>query len=196
MDWQYFPRSSQLPPHLLELVVGLEPEFRKIEPGNKHLESDDVLALVCPALQGLGYQVETGKFGHQKVRRPVLFGPRGVPTKSFDVDAFHEPTGTVVEIEAGRGVRNHQFLKDLFEACAIQDANYLVIAVLLGYWPKSFAKPARDYDEVVNFIDTLYASARMALPLKGILVIGYDGQVTQPSRLSRTSLEAVTEDEI
>lgn len=163
----------------MELVTALAPQFDLITPSDKHLESDDVLKLVCPTLQSLGYQVELGKLAHQKVRRPVLFGPRGVATKSFDVDAFHEATGTVVEIEAGRGVRNHQFLKDLFEACAIQDAQYLVIAVLLGYWPKSFAKPARDFDEVVNFIDTLYACERIKLPLEGVLIIGYDGKVSQ-----------------
>jgi len=179
MDWQYFPRSKQLPQHLLELVGALEPQFDLIVPSDKHLESDDVLRLLCPTLQSLGYDVEEGKLARQKIRRPVLFGPRGVPTKSFDVDAFHQPTGTVVEVEAGRGVRNHQFLKDLFEACAIQDSRYLVIAVLLGYWPKSLAKPARDFDEVVNFIDTLYASERMVLPLEGILIIGYDGKVGQ-----------------
>lgn len=182
MEWQYFPRSRPLPDHLERLVSELEPEFERIAPGEKHLESDSVLALLCPALLRLGYQVETGKLGHQKVRRPVLFGPKGVPTKSFDVDAFDPASGTVIEIEAGRGVRNHQFLKDLFEACAIQDARFLVIAVLLGYWPQSFSRPARDYEEVVNIIDTLYASERLQLPLEGILILGYDGQVRREVR--------------
>jgi hypothetical protein len=182
VEWQYFPRSRQLPAHLRDLVTSLDPAFDRIAPGSKHMESDEVLALLCPTLQELGYEVETGKLASQKVRRPVLFGPNGNAAKSFDVDAFHHETGTVVEVEAGRGVRNHQFLKDLFEACAIQDARFLVIMVLLGYWPKSFANPARDYEEVVNFIDTLYASERISLPLEGILIVGYDGRVTQPPK--------------
>jgi hypothetical protein len=66
------------------------------------------------------------------------------------MDALHDATGTVVEVEAGTGVRNHQFLEDLFEACAIQDAEYLVIAVLLGYLPKSFANPSKDFEEVAT----------------------------------------------
>jgi len=182
LEWQYFPRSRHLPEHLRSLIEAIGPEFQRISPSDKHMESDAVLALLCPTLQRLGYEVETGKLASQKVRRPVLFGPNGVPEKSFDVDAFHHETGTVVEVEAGRGVRNHQFLKDLFEACAIQDARYLVVMVLLGYWPKSFTNPARDYEEVVNFIDTLYASERISLPLEGILIVGYDGRVSQPAK--------------
>jgi hypothetical protein len=180
MEWQYFPRSRALPPHLRDLVEALRPAFAHLPASENHVESDQVLRLLTPALEGLGYEVESGKLASQKVRRPVLFGANGVPAKTFDVDAFHAPTGTVLEVEAGRGVRNHQFLKDLFEACAIQDAEYLVLAVLLGYWPKSFSSPAKDFLEVTNFIDTLYASERMSLPLRGILIIGYDGKVSRP----------------
>lgn len=177
MHWQYFPRSKALPAHLMALVEAIEPQFASITSRNSHLDSDAVLALVRPSLVALGYEVESGKLSHQKVTRPVLFGANGLPVKTFEVDAFDPETGTIIEVEAGRGVLNHQFLKDLFEACAIQDAQYLVIAVLLEYWPKSMKRPSRDYEKVVNFIDTLYASERIQLPLEGILVLGYDGKV-------------------
>jgi hypothetical protein len=122
----------------------------------------------------IGYEVERGKRKSEKISRPVLFGPNGSVQKSFEVDAFEPVTGTILEVEAGRGVANHQFLKDFFEACAIQDANYLVIAVLNSYKPKSSKNGNRDFETVVTFFDTLFASGRLALPLKGILVIGYD----------------------
>jgi hypothetical protein len=35
----------------------------------------------------------------------------------------------VLEVEAGRGVVNHQFLKDLFQACMMYEVNYLAIAI-------------------------------------------------------------------
>lgn len=185
MEWQYFPRSRSLPEHLYELVNALRPQFELLPEAESHLESDQVLALIRPVLEDLGYMVESGKTAIKKVRRPVLFGPNGIPTKTFDVDAFDPATGTVLEVEAGRGVRNHQFLKDLFEACAIQDAEYLVIAVLLGYWPKSFSTPAKDFQEVTNFMDILYSSDRITLPLKGVLIVGYDGRVTRAPSTSQ-----------
>ena len=76
-------------------------------------------------------------------------------------------------MEAGRAVINHQFLKDFFEACVIQDAQYLVIAVCKAYQPPSFKNPVNDFEVVTTFMDTLYSSGRLEVPLKGILVIGY-----------------------
>jgi hypothetical protein len=62
---------------------------------------------------------------------------------------------------------NYQFLKDLFEACMMFDVEYLVIVVRRKYLK------VNDFTEIVDFFDTLYASDRIELPLKGILVIGY-----------------------
>lgn len=70
-------------------------------------------------------------------------------------------------MEAGRGVLNNQFLKDLFQACMMIGVNYLCVAVRLDYLKQP------DYETVVTFFDTLYASDRLKLPLKGIGVIGY-----------------------
>lgn len=173
-NWQYFPRSRALPEHLSELLAALEPGFEQVKDDPHSLESDDVLAVLAPYFASVGYQVETGKKKSELIARPVLFGPNGSVEKSFNVDAFHAPTGTVVEIEAGRGVVNHQFLKDFFEACAMQDAVYLVIGIMNGYSPKSAKTPAKDFQTVTNFFDTLYASERLQLPLQGVLIIGYD----------------------
>ena len=62
---------------------------------------------------------------------------------------------------------NNQFLKDLFQACMVHDVFYLAIAVRNAY------KGSRDFDIVCRFMDTLYASQRLQLPLRGILVVGY-----------------------
>lgn len=74
---------------------------------------------------------------------------------------------TVIEIEAGRAVTNYQFLKDLFEACVMVNVEFLVIAVRKVY------RNSHDFEKVITFFETLYASNRIALPLNGILVIGY-----------------------
>lgn len=129
--------------------------------------SNMVLAAVAPGLQSLGFRVEIGKRRDEKISVPVLFGLNGRTEKSFDADAHHVDEGFVVEVEAGRGVVNNQFLKDLFQACMMHDVYYLAIAV------RNIYKASQDFEVVCRFFDTLYASQRLQLPLRGILVIGY-----------------------
>jgi hypothetical protein len=171
--WQLFPRSLIPPGAILDLVAAFQAASQDVDTPAHQLDSNEVLKAVRPHLEAAGYQVEQPGPPRQKIQRPVLFGEGGRPVKSFQVDAWHSGTGTVVEVEAGRAVVNHQFLKDLFEACAIQDARWLAIAVANAYHPKSQARAADDFATVTTFIDTLYASGRLALPLEGVLVVGY-----------------------
>ena len=87
--------------------------------------------------------------------------------KHFCADAFNPEHGIVVEIEAGRALSNNQFLKDLFEACMMAEVRILCIAVRKVY------NGQRDFDCIATFLDTLYASNRLKLPLEGILLVGY-----------------------
>ena len=141
-------------------------------PRNQY-SSNEVLQLVAEYLEDINYKVERGKTNSEKIYRPVLYGKNGMVDKAFEVDAWHEETGTVIEVEAGRAVINHQFLKDFFEACVIQDAQYLVIAVCKAYKPASLKKPSNDFETVATFIETLYSSGRLNIPLKGVLILGY-----------------------
>ncbi|HRC67109.1 MAG TPA: hypothetical protein PK976_04145 [Bacteroidales bacterium] len=130
-------------------------------------ESNKVLSKIRDGLINIGFQVEAGKKADEKINVPVLFGKNGKIVRSFDADAYCEENGFVIEVEAGRGVTNYQFLKDLFQACMMHEVNYLAIAVRNKY------RNNRDYEKVQTFFETLYASQRLQLPLKGILVIGY-----------------------
>ena len=176
IDWAYFPRSSPITPLGHKIVAVFEHVAGDIDSGlNDHLigrdfkeaTSDIILARVRPGLEQIGFKVEAGKKAAHKISVPVLFGRKGSATRSFEADAFHEAEGFVIEIEAGRAIANNQFLKDLFEACVMVDVNYLAIAVRNTY------KRAKDFDTAHTFIDTLYSSDRLSLPLKGVLIIGY-----------------------
>ena len=79
------------------------------------------------------------------------FGRNGKPAKSFAVDAFHEESKTVLDVETGRGVMNNQFLKDFFEACVMSYIDYLILAIRKDY------KNNKDFETVSTFFDTLYA---------------------------------------
>lgn len=102
--------------------------------------SNEVLALVRPHLEAIGFAVETGKGKEEKIDVPVLFGENNEVDKSFFADALSADGKIVIEVEAGRAVRNNQFLKDIFQACMMFEVEYLVIAVLKRiqvqfWWP-------------------------------------------------------------
>jgi len=163
----YFPKSTKPIPLALEVVSCFKEVSEAIDSHKHKHESNKILSLVSGGLRSKGFRVESGKKKVDKISIPVLFGLNGKLEKSFDADAFHEPEGFVVEVEAGRGVINNQFLKDLFQACMMHDVNYLSIAV------RNLYSGYNDFESVCRFFESLYASDRLHLPLKGILIIGY-----------------------
>lgn len=167
IQWLHYPKSLT-PTELSKSVVRVfEDASNAIDSSDHQLNSNEVLGQVAKGLMGLGFEVETGKKKGQKIHVPVLFGLNGRIEKSFEADAYHRQEDFVLEVEAGRAVANNQFLKDLFQACMMHDVEYLAIAVRNHY------KKSQDFERVVGFFDTLYASNRLRLPLKGVLIIGY-----------------------
>ena len=166
--WQNFPKHSPCTP-FLESVVSCFEDISDDIASHKNVGqvSNEVLSKVRYGLETLGFNVETGKTAEAKIKIPVLYGANGKVEKSFDADAYHSLEKVVIEVEAGRGVTNYQFLKDLFQACVMQDVEYAVIAVRQDY------RGSDDYNKVITFIETIYASNRLVLPLKGLLIIGY-----------------------
>ena len=167
IQWQFYPKSDAAPDIATTVVSAFESVADIVDSRQHKLPSNDVLAAVTPYLQSAGFVVETGKKSEDKIHVPVLFGLNGKLEKSFEADAYHADARFVLEVEAGRGVTNNQFLKDLFQACMMHDVDYLGIAV------RNIYKRSRDFDRVATFFETLYASNRLTLPLKGILVVGY-----------------------
>jgi hypothetical protein len=49
---------------------------------------DQVLQVLRPQLEALGFQVEAGKSKEQKIERPVFFGENGAPTLRYQIDAY------------------------------------------------------------------------------------------------------------
>ena len=168
VNWVYFPKSSPPPEFGLLIVALFEEVAAEIDSTTKvGLHSDTVMARLRPGLEKLGFRVEKGKSAEDKIVVPVLFGRKGNILKCFNADAHAVETGWVLEVEAGRAVDNNQFLKDIFQACMMHDVLHLAIAVRNTY------RKSDDFAKVESFLETMYVSGRLQLPLKGILLIGY-----------------------
>lgn len=164
---QFFPRSRGLTNEMRQIVDCFHAVNDKISSDNNDLVSNDVLALLRPYLEEIGFDVETGKSKDEKIDVPVLFGVDNRIDKSFYADALSQDGRIVIEVEAGQATENHRFLKDIFEASMMFDVEYLVLAVRNKY------RTHNDFERVFTFLETLYISNRLHLPLKGILLIGY-----------------------
>jgi len=168
--WTYFPKNRRLDALSEQIVKNFELVSKEISSNSdetRDLKSNEVLEILRPRMEEIGFDVESDKSTIGRVNVPVLFGENGRVEKSFDADCYHATMRYVIEVEAGRAVANYQFLKDLFQCCVMVEVDFLAIAVKLRYRDK------KDYETVCTFMDTLFASGRLSLPLKGILVIGY-----------------------
>ena len=166
--WISYPLSDKPTKTTLKVIQVFEKHANEIESlAHVGLISDGVLRIVADDLSECGFQVERGKKSVEKVKVPVLFGENGKPQKSFEADAYDPESGYVVEIEAGRGFTNYHFLKDIFEASMMHEVNHLAIALRNDY------RGNNDFEKTIKFIDTLYASSRLKLPLKSLIIIGY-----------------------
>jgi hypothetical protein len=167
INWQYFPKSDEIPTHLENVVEVFEKSKDEIDSDTSEHNSDKVLSIIRKDLEAVNYNVDKSKKRNDKIQVPVLFGRNGKLEKYFEADGINTETKTVIEVEAGRGVTNYQFLKDLFQACLMHEVDYLIIAVRNTY------KKSKDFNKVISFVDSLYVSNRLKLPLTGILIIGY-----------------------
>lgn len=174
INFQYFPRSRGVDKEL-QSIIDVFKHVDEAKDANAHLASNDMLALVRPELETLGFLVEKGKGKDDKIPVPVLFGENNEVDKSFFADAQSADGRKVLEVEAGRAVFNNQFLKDIFQACMMHEVEILVIAVLNEYHfnVKGKEHVSYDFQTIKTFLETMYISNRLHLPLKGILIIGY-----------------------
>jgi hypothetical protein len=167
LKYQLFPRSVALTHELHQLVKCFEAVYDSIKsPENRH-NSDGVLRLLRPHLEAIDFVVETGKHKGEKIPVPVLFGLNNKIDRAFSADGLSSDGRIVLEVEAGRAVVNYQFLKDIFQASMMHGVEYLALAVRNDYLKND------DFQRVYLFLETLYISGRLLLPLKGIILIGY-----------------------
>jgi hypothetical protein len=165
--FQFFPRSQGITKSIRDIITCFELEEDKIKSPDFNLSSNEVLEVIRPHLEKIDFICETGKSREKKIHVPVLFGYDNKIDKSFNADALSKDGKIVIEIEAGRATENNQFLKDIFQACMMFEVEYLVIVVRNTY------RGHKDFDIVHMFLETLYISNRLHLPLKGIVLIGY-----------------------
>jgi hypothetical protein len=167
LRYQLFPRSIGMTGHLDQVIRCFELAYDDIKSPEKLLNSNGVLAHLRPHLEQIDYKIESGKTKSEKIPVPVLFGLNNRVDKAFSADGLSADGKIVLEVEAGRAFVNFGFLKHVVQASLMHNVEYLVLAVRNDY------KKHDDFMSIRTFLETLYISNRLVIPLKGILLIGY-----------------------
>ena len=167
LRYQLFPRSVGITEPIQRVIKCFELVYDKIKSPENELKSNEVLQILRPRLENIEFTVEKGKSKGKKIHVPVLFGENNSIDQFFNADGISNDGGIVLEVEAGRAVANYAFLKDIFQACMMHDVEFLILAVRNDY------RGSDDFEKVYTFLETLYISGRLVLPLKGITLIGY-----------------------
>lgn len=167
IQYQFFPRSQGISTEIKKVINCFEQVYHKIDSDSNNLKSNEVLQELFQPLTEIGFSVETSKSKDDKIDVPVLFGLDNKIDKSYNADALSKDGKIVIEVEAGRATENNQYMKDIFQACMMFEVEYLVVAVRNTY------RGHKDFEIVYTFLETLFISSRLHLPLKGIVLIGY-----------------------
>jgi hypothetical protein len=168
--WKYYPSWRQPPEWVQEVLLAVRGAQSSIDSNDRHLKSNEVLALLRPSLLDLGFEVEQGT---DRYALPVLFGEDGRVARSFNVDAFRPSDGIAVEIEAGGAIENNRVLYDLVKMVLGVVVNAGVLIVPQRYETEN--RRFRDqYEECRKLFDAIFANPeRFKLPLEGLLMVGY-----------------------
>lgn len=167
LRYQLFPRSVGITDQIQQVIECFERAYEQIKSPENQLKSNEVLDILRPHLEDIQFTVETGKARGQKIPVPVLFGLNNTVDQSFNADGISNDGKIVLEVEAGRAYANFAFLKDIFQASMMYGVEFLILAVRNDY------RGHNDFEKVYTFLETLYISNRLVLPLKGIILIGY-----------------------
>ena len=172
--WAWFPRQDPYPAWVNDFVGVFSASRYSIDSrSHKGLTSDGLVAEVRESLVHLGWDVEAGKQATQKIHRPVLFGDNGHVRVKQEIDGWHPGLRIVMEMESGRGWMGNAVYRDLVRASLIADADFLVIGVRQHYEYGSRDTARNDFEATRDLLDSVYASGRLGLPFKGILVVGW-----------------------
>lgn len=176
--WEYFARNVR-PPEWVEPLLAevrlVKSNISTVDKQGPGLKSNAVLRELAPGLRQLGYTVESSRSKANRIRRSVLYGNNGRAQVAYDIDAFHDDHGIVIEVEAGRAASNNATYRNIIRASLILDAQYLVqiLPVTYRFFNHGRLASVPVFTRGLDLLSALYSSQRLALPLNGVLLIGY-----------------------
>ena len=106
LKYQLFPRSQGITEQIQDVVECFNRTYDQIKSPENELKSNEVLDILRPHLEHIGFTVETGQAKGQKIPVPVLFGLNNSVDQYFNADGISNDGKTILEVEASRATAN------------------------------------------------------------------------------------------
>lgn len=171
----YYPRWQAAPTWVARVVEVMADQRSVLDTSSNSHTSNQVLQLIRPALEDIGFEVESGNARADKIFRPVFFGDQGQAERQYEIDAYHPDDRIALEVEAGRSWQGNAIYRDIVQMSLLVDVDYAVVAVPVEYRFKSGGRETTNwaYRDCRSVLDAIYGGRRLELPFKGFLLIGY-----------------------
>jgi hypothetical protein len=174
--WAYFPRQKPAPLWVEVFLTAVAQRQDEVD-SRTHvkMDSDQVVKHLEDLLIVGGWQIEASKKDADKIHRPVLFGDNGTIRVKQELDGWHWSERIVLEVESGRGWQGNAVYRDLVRASLVAEAEYLALGVRQQYTYNSGGHVIHqnDFERTRDMLDSVYASGRLVLPFKGVLLFGW-----------------------
>jgi hypothetical protein len=90
-----------------------------------------------------------------------------------EIDGWHPVHGAILEVESGRAWQGNAVYRDLVRASLVEGADYLVMGVRQEYVYGARSTAVNDFTRTRDMLEAVYASGRLVLPFKGVIVFGW-----------------------
>lgn len=168
-----FPLASPPPAwaeQLLDVFRCHEDQIRSDHAGSR-LSSEQVLTLLAPDLERLGFMIE--KVKHDEQVQATTSAERG-GRQNVHFDVYQPQWLCCLAIEDGHDWANIGSAMDLVEPLLVSNADALCLAVPLAEEQSGGETPRRasEYERTASLAEVVYGHSRVKLP-KLLLLIGY-----------------------
>lgn len=171
-----YPKAEAPPEWMAKIVdvFGRHEDRIGTGPRKRGLTSDEVLAILAPDLEAIGFRIEKQKLTGRKGDQSVLSGEAYSASGRFRFDVYHPEWLCCLAIEASRSATFTTEFWDIVEPQLVMSADSMCLAVpkVLRRRSGGEEKVRRDFDQACSLADSVYGHVRFGLP-KRLLLIGY-----------------------
>ena len=169
IDWTSWPTTRRPPKPARDLARIFEsklPVIASTSAATRGISRNATLDRLREPLAEAGWLVDSTQ---EPLELPVLFGPRGSTAASQRVDAYHDESGTVLQVCGAEAREQATALVSILTGAVVVECRHLVVATRRSVGTGS----ADDHAWFSGWVEQLVASDRLELPFESLTAIGY-----------------------
>lgn len=165
--WQYYPKFSNLPEFIDQVLQAFVFNEGKIDSSQNHLSHQNIFSLVENELRELGFDIKAKKGDTEgDIEIPANYGLNSKPELSFFTECYQEDYKCIIDVNGNDNKSINRCYRVLLQSSIIPGVEYLIMVL-----PNKPSDPSQFF-KIKEFLDVLYSS-KQGINLKGLLVIGY-----------------------